>query len=198
MIIGLYGINRLGKSTQANLLVERIRREWGPVEYLKFPAYTLEPTGPLINNYLRPVSGIKNPHGFTAREFQLLNVQNKKDAQNILHNLHCSGHLVLEDYIGTALAWGMSTGIDRKLLETLHAGLLTEDIAILFEGEPFLSGTEKGHTHEENDLLTEKARQAFLSLAKEYGWTIVNANQSREKVETDIWDVIQRHTPSLV
>jgi len=190
MIIGLYGINRVGKSRQVELLAERIRKEWGPVESLKFPMYKLEPTGPLINNYLRPVDGVKNPHQLTPREFQLLNVQNKKDAQKVLSDLSKAGHLILEDYTGTAIAWGMGTGVSKDLLETLHSGFITEDVAILLDGEPFLSGTEKGHTHEENDVLTDAVRKIHQTLAEEYSWHIVASHRDEGEVHEEIWKCV--------
>ncbi len=52
-LIVFYGINNLGKSTQAELLVERIKQEGKKAQHIKYPIYELEPTGSMINRYLR-------------------------------------------------------------------------------------------------------------------------------------------------
>ncbi len=55
MLITLYGVNNIGKSTQARFLVERLQAEGHRVEYLKYPIYDLEPTGILGNQGIRDI-----------------------------------------------------------------------------------------------------------------------------------------------
>lgn len=51
--IALYGINNIGKSTQVNLLFRRLFAAGIPVESVKYPIYTLDPTGTKLNEILR-------------------------------------------------------------------------------------------------------------------------------------------------
>ena len=53
MFITLYGINNIGKSTQALRLVERLKAEGFDAVYVKFPVYDVEPTGVYLNQFLR-------------------------------------------------------------------------------------------------------------------------------------------------
>lgn len=53
---------------------------------------------------------------------------------------------------------------------------------------------EKIHIHEQNGGLIQKVRKKHLQLAKEFGWKIVNANQSREKV----FETIQKEIDKLL
>jgi len=193
MRIALYGINRIGKSTQAGMLVDRLEKApgyGGYAAHIKFPVYALEPTGPLINNYLREVDGEKNPHGLSPREFQLLNIINRKDFAPTLRGIARIKHVVLEDYVGTGIAWGIGAGVDKELLFSLNSGLPKTNVNILLDGKPFLSGTEKGHTHEENDTLTFSVRRAHIDLAKEFHWHVVDANRVEQEVHSDIWRIV--------
>src|SRR3990167_455956 len=102
-LIVFYGINNLGKTTQAKLLVDKIRARGNKAEYLKYHVYELEPSGPLINQYLRA----GNPYKFSAREFQILAAVNKYHYQPILQaRLEQGINIVAEDYWATSVAWG--------------------------------------------------------------------------------------------
>ena len=173
-LIVLYGINNLGKTTQAKMLVEWLNSIGIFAVYLKYPIYDLWPTGQRINAYLRD----GNPEHLTPLEFQELQVKNRKDFQDILKGYLDNGIWVIaEDYVGTGIAWGMAAGIDQAKLEDMNASLIKEDFVFFFDGERFTSGIEKGHTHEKDAEYTEKARVAHQQLAQKYGWERVDANK---------------------
>lgn len=185
--IVMYGINNLGKSTQAHLLVHTMQKLGKKAEYLKYPVYTLGPTGPKINEILRK----KIVQNISEENFQSLYAQNRRDFEPRLLKKLCEGvNIVAEDYIGTGLAWGITKGADPQILECQNQNLLPEDIAILLDGERFLDGKEDSHLHEESDKLMKKCRETHRMLAKKLGWHIIHANQPREKVQHDIWEVV--------
>lgn len=187
--IVLYGINNLGKSTQAKLLVEKLKRKGYKAEYLKYPIYDLKPSGPLINDYLR--NG--NPFSLTPGQIQIIYVLNRTQFQLIIESKLASGiHIVAEDYIGTGIAWGMGAGVDETLLKRLNQHLLREDLAFLFEGQRFSEGIEDNHQHEQNDELTEKVRLAHEKLGQEYGWLQINANQEIGVISEEIWREVSK------
>ena len=61
----------------------------------------------------------------------------------------------------------------------------------MFDGERFLSSREVNHKHEQDTTLTNKVREEFLSLASLYQWNVINANQTIEKIQDEIWDFIK-------
>lgn len=188
-LIVIYGINNLGKTTQAELLVQKIKEMGHKAEYLKYPLYDFETAGPYINSYLRE----GNPENFSPREFQILNVLNRTQFEPILKSKLSSGiNIVAEDYTGTGIAWGMGAGVEKGLLINLNSDLLKEDVSLLFDGHRFLDGKEKGHTHEEDNDLTKKVRKAHLELADDFGWKKINPNQDIEKVHKDVWSIIEK------
>src|ERR1051325_8874899 len=95
--ITIYGVNNLGKTTQARLLAGEIA-EWVTQKtgitdgvksvYRKYPIYELPPSGPMINRYLRsdrrdPLNprsdnaDRRNPFGLSPREAQIMYVLNR-------------------------------------------------------------------------------------------------------------------------
>lgn len=186
-LIVLYGINNLGKSTQARLLVERLGKRGLAATYLKYPLYELEPSGPIINEYLR----LGNPRELTVREFQLLQIMNRTQYDATLRQRLAAGEwIVAEDYVGTGIAWGMGAGVTRDFLEVLNAHLTPEDLAFLFRGRRFMEAQEKNHRHETDDELTEAVTRAHDELGRDRGWIGVDANSSIEDIASRIWRTV--------
>ena len=115
-LIVLYGINNIGKTTQAQLLVNRLQAAGYLASYLKYPLYELRPSGPLLNDYLRA----GNPWKLSAREAQIIYALNRFQYQEELERELASGQwIVAEDYVGTGLAWGWGAGVDLDFLEAI-------------------------------------------------------------------------------
>lgn len=188
-LIVLYGINNLGKTTQAKMLVDRLRREGHTALYVKYPIYDLAPSGPLLNDAIRK----KNPHKLTPRELQLLFAFNRAQYESVLTAALAKGmHVVAEDYYGTGIAWGEGYGVDGKFLRDINSAFLKEDVAILMRGKRFTFAIEKNHAHEENTELIERVRIAHERLAKEYGWIPVDVIDGKEKMHEKIWTVVKK------
>lgn len=178
-LIVFYGTNNLGKSTQARLLVEKLKNLGLKAEYFKYPLYDLEPFGPMLSQYLR--NG--NPYDLSAREAQLIYVLNRTQYQKELtEKLNFGINVIAEDYVGTGIAWGVGAGIDQGFLEKINSHLIKEDLGILFEGERFKSSIEENHKHETNDEFTKKVRQIHLDLGQKFNWKTINANLSIEEI----------------
>ena len=181
--IVLYGINNLGKSTQAELLVENLQQQGHDAIYMKYPVYDLEPSGPMINAYLRQ----GNPHNLSAREAQLIYTLNRTQYEKVLLQQLQEGKIIIaEDYTGTGIAWGVGAGVEKDFLVEVNSHLLKEDIAFLFEGERFTQGIEATHKHEQDNDLTTTVRQAHKELAQDYGWVEIDANREREVIQQEL------------
>jgi thymidylate kinase len=186
--IVFYGINNLGKTTQAKKLVERLIEQGHQAEYLKYAIYNLEPSGPVLNGYLRE----GNPFNLSAREFQIFQALNRTQYETTLKQKLENGIIVVaEDYTGTGIAWGMGADIDKAFLEKINSHLLREDLAILFDGDRFMQGVEDGHKHETDDEFTNKVRKIHNNLGEEYGWKKINANDDIDSIHKKIWDLTQ-------
>ena len=190
MFIVLYGINNIGKTTQAHMLCERLKKEGVPVEYVKYPVYDLEPTGPRLNRILR--------HGeepdIHPRDLQDIYARNRRDFEPQLRRKLREGiWVVAEDYTGTGIAWGMSNGVSLTELERINEGLLREDIAILLDGERFLKAREERHLFESRDRLAKESRRIHRQLARRYGWEIMDVRGDPAVVHAGVWGIVEPH-----
>lgn len=189
LFIALYGVNGVGKTTQALKLLERINKTGRCAQYTKFPNYTLLPTGPRINDYLRK----GNPEKLTPEQFVELCAENRLAAEPRIKEMLALGNVVIaEDWTPTGIVWGIATGVSKEKVHEVNSGFLVEDISILLEGKPFAEGKEKGHTYEENSRLLSSVRKQYLAMAEEIGdWNFVASNQTEERVHSNIWDIVE-------
>lgn len=184
-LIVFYGINNLGKSTQARLLVDKLQQEGYKAEYIKYPIYDLEPSGRMLNDYLRE----GNPLNLSAKEVQAIYALNRTQYQDELSKKLAEGiNVVAEDYTGTGIAWGLGAGVGENYLKDINSHLIKEDMAILFDGERFKQSIEEGHKHENNNDLINKVRWSHLKLKEENGWIKIDANLKIEEIRGIIWD----------
>lgn len=184
--IVIYGPNNIGKTTQVDLM-ETVWRLWQrPYLRIKYPIYSLEPTGPMINKVLRENMKMRDV------DLQEWYARNRRDFEpSLLKCLESGTDVIAEDYVGTGLAWGLTRGIDRLLLEGVNWGLLEPDVAICLLGERFSSGIEKRHRFEGmGQEVWEKNRSIHEQLANELGWRIVSANGRELDVHNRIMEVI--------
>ena len=182
--IVIYGINNIGKTTQCKNIVNYLKSKGLKAKYLKSPNYNTK-SGKEINKILR-----SRKQTVSEKEFQELYTKNRFEQQKeVINCLKNNINVVMEDYVGTGLAWGNVKGLSLDFLKKLNKRLLKENIAILLNGKRFASGKEKFHLHEQGNLI-EKVRKKYLELAKEYKWHVVNANQSKEKVFEEIKKIL--------
>ncbi len=188
-LIVLYGINNLGKSTQAKLLVEKMKDNGYQAEYLKYPIYELRPSGVVLNNYLRENNSFK----LSPREAQIIYALNRTQFQDqLIAKLKSGVNIIAEDYTGTGLAWGLGAGVDENFLKEINSHLIKEDLVFLFDGERFKQAIEQGHQHENNEDLMNKVRWAHLKLREEYNWLKINANLAIEEIHEQLWTEVEK------
>ncbi|NCF74881.1 MAG: hypothetical protein GWO87_00110 [Xanthomonadaceae bacterium] len=158
-------------------------------EYLKYPLYNLEPSGQILNNFLRQ----GNSYNLSPREAQIIYVLNRTQFEPILKKKLEQGiNIIAEDYVGTGIAWGIGVGVEQKFLEKINLHLLKEDLSILFDGKRFNKAIEKNHKYEIDKKLVKKVRKIHLKLRKKYGWKKINANLSVEKINEILWNKIRK------
>ncbi len=188
-LIVLYGVNNLGKTTQAKLLVEKLNSTGHRAKYLKYPVYDLAPSGPMINSYLRE----GNPQKLSHREAQMLYAMNRAQYESKLkEDLEQGFDIVAEDYWGTGVAWGVGAGVDQKFLLELNDHFLKEDLALLLVGIRIVPSFEDNHLHEQDEAFTNKVNQVHQDLGQQFGWKMIDAIGSIEEVRGRIWAIVEK------
>lgn len=184
--IVLYGVNNLGKTTQAQQLVKHLILSGQNAEYLKYPVYESK-MGRLINNYLRG----GNFYYLSPREAQIIySLDRTVYEKELTAKLDAGINVVAEDYVGTGLAWGIGNGVEETFLRYINSHLLREDLAILLDGERYHASAEKEHHNELDESLIRRVRSIHLRLGHELGWIKINANQTKEEVHESVWNVV--------
>lgn len=183
--IVLYGVNNLGKSTQLTLLQTALAAQGQTVVRRKSPNYDL-PSGRVINAILREG---RQAHNIELQQWQAINMHQEQVA--IAEALEADATVLSEDYWGTTIAWGLGGGLARTDLDAMVDGLRTPHVSILLHGERFLDSTESGHRHETNTELTDLVQAHHRTLADEFGWHKVNANQDVQDVHRKIMKLVE-------
>ena len=188
IFIAIYGINNIGKTTQAKRLALRLRRLGKRAAYLKYPIYNQKPTGPLLNRVLR--GGKKQK--MKEEQLQLLFVLNRYQFQpKLLEMLKKGTIIVAEDYTETGIAWGTAKGAHPAEMESMNKFLVQEDLGILFEGKRVLRSKEKGHIHEQNDLISRRCQKIFAGLAKGRKWARVKVSPDKDITAARLWKIVR-------
>ncbi len=189
-LITIYGINNIGKSTHAHLLVKRLQDEGFDAVYVKYPIYDIEPTGTFLNRVLRE-SGHTGQQ-MSEEELQMWFTLNRYQFESRLRGWLSHGKIVIaEDYIGTGIGWGVTKGADQAWLESLNQYLLPADFSLLLEGSRTMKAKEEGHIHEANDELVEQARAVFARLAEAYRWTRIQIEPVKEDTAEKIYKEVR-------
>ena len=190
-MITLYGINRIGKTTQSKLLVDFFLTRGKKASHMKYPVYDFEPDGPFIYKYLRDPR-FRHKHKLTTEELQKKYVKNRRDNEPALKKRLDAGEwVIVEDYVGTGIAWGLTWGADLEYLEKINEDLFQADLSILLHGNSFDLSLEAGHRNETSDEKMKICKNFHWLLGERYGWKKVNANQSIEAVARDINTIVE-------
>lgn len=190
LFITIYGINNIGKTTHVRLLCERLKKDGHDAFFLKYPLYSLPPTGPFLNRILRRHDG--KGQKISEEELQMWFTLNRYQFQPRLEYLLSQGKIVIaEDYIGTGIAWGTAKGASEEWLTHLNQHLLQEDLSILLQGQRFLKSKERGHLHEVDDPLVHKTGEILRRLAKKNGWHTLEAGKDREETAEKIYKLVK-------
>jgi len=192
LFIVLYGTNGVGKTTQAKLLADWLSELRYEVQQIKFPLYGLPPTGPRIDRYIHGDGngGTVNPENISVKEFQELCAENRRDGAGLIEDWLADGCIVIaEDWTYGGIVWGMATGVPKKAAYAMNTDFIREDAKILIDALPFTK--EERHIHEEDSALVARVRNLYIDIARAEGWPIVNGNQDRIIVHSQITDIVR-------
>ena len=221
LFVAFEGCEGSGKSTQSQLLYERIRDSGFTTLMVHEPGTT--PLGNYLRNYLKsklPLSKEAELLLFEAARAQLV-------ADHIKPNLEHRRVVISDRYIGSSIAYqGYGRNIDIGIIEELNEFATTgiiPDITFLLDVEPaeglrrvgspqlYLAlepdaGTElgrlevEGHRRFEDQPLKfhSAVRDGYLKIAEKYPdtWTIVDANRPQGQIAEEIWHCVSSRLPA--
>lgn len=190
ILVVITGIPNIGKSFQRDLAVRWLKSIIleKQATKVKYPVRHVTPTGTKILDYLYN----DNPKRLSPVDFQLENVFNKSNYEPTLVELLKKNDVVIvENYTGTSIAYGMLDGIDKSVLINMNEGLLAADVTILLDGKSFRGNPSKRkNVYEKDHQKMKQLRLIHRDLAKEFRWKIVNANRPVQRIHEDVKSII--------
>jgi dTMP kinase len=183
-LIAIEGIDQAGKRTQANLLAAGIKKTGRKVSVWNFPDYTT-PLGKQLKAYLNGRIRLE------LHAVHLLYGANKWEvAGKLIGRIERGEVAIVNRYSPSNLAYGVAHGLSRDWLLAVEEGLPQPDVVVVLDVHPRTSLLRKrrGRDVHESDLTyLKKVSRAYLSLAKRYGWRVVDGQGYVQKVQKSVW-----------
>ncbi|KAG2209673.1 hypothetical protein INT46_004238 [Mucor plumbeus] len=193
LLIVVEGCDRSGKSTQCENLVAKLQQNGMDSELVKFPDRTTQ-TGKMIDSYLQHKSDLDD------HAIHLLFSANRWEAMKALsEKLNNGTTLIVDRYAFSGVAFSSAKGLDLEWCRNPDIGLLTPDVVLFLDltiDEAEKRGGFGQERYEKRDLQI-KVREEFMKL-KDDSWKFIDASQSKDKVQQDIWNIIETSKDHLI
>ena len=188
-LIAIEGIDQAGKKTQTRLLAKVMRRRGWRVSIWEFPNYTT-PLGSQLKAYLAGKSPLD------LRAAHLLYAANRWEvAEDLEREIRGGVNVIVNRYWPSNLAYGISHGLPADWLSSLDRGLPRPDLVVVLDISPSTSLKRKRagrDVHEANLAYLKKVRNAYLRLARRYGWRIVDGEQDSKTLQSQLADLVSQ------
>ena len=194
MLITFEGLDFSGKSTQIQLLVDRLKRERVDVLLVR------EPGGTSIGERIRSLLLDRNVAGMsTVGELFLFSASRVQLVEEVIKPALARGTIVICDrfYDSTTAYQGWGRGIPLEAVRAINgtaAGGLVPDVTVFLDMPPGMieariSKRNLKDRMESNDrTFYERVRNGYLALAKEEKrFFVVDGTQSVEQLHEQIW-----------
>lgn len=191
----LEGGERVGKTTQSEVLVGTLRHRGFSVQFIREPGGTKE--GEVLrelvkDNRLKYVPMVQ-AHLHNAARIQMLD--------NVVHPLLERGVWVVSDrcYLSTIVYQGHAQGLligDMRILTSLATRTLEPDLIIVLDGLPERMQLRRDDTGSDDRYDNESVRfhhlirDGYLYEAREFGHPLINADDDEGAVTNQIWRIV--------
>lgn len=188
VFVAIEGVDSVGKKTQTAALKAWLRSKGLAVGTMSFPVYETS-IGKEIAKFL--AGEVHYPPQVRAMLYAA-NRWEKKDSMAVL--LSKNDVLVVNRYLGSNLAYGVSSGLRLDWLLGLEAGLPEPDLVLLLDAPPAKLSLRKKRkdSYEEDARLQAKARRAYLKLADMLKWSVIDADAGVEETTTAVRSAVSR------
>jgi dTMP kinase len=183
IFIAVEGVDAVGKRTQTSILSSWLASKGFKTLTLSFPVYETV-IGREIRRFLDGT--VNYPQEVRALLYAANRWEKKADLETILASTDVT---IVNRYTGSNLAYGTSNGLDLEWLLTLEAGLPKPDLVLVLDAPPAKLVPRRSRnkdSYERNLELQERARTAYLTLAKKFGWRVVDASSGIDETKSTI------------
>ncbi|BGO97593.1 Deoxythymidylate kinase Thymidylate kinase [Rhodotorula toruloides ATCC 204091] len=179
------GLDRSGKSTQVQRLVDALNARGVQTKGARFPDRTLS-TGKMIDSYLSQKADLDD------RAIHLLFSANRWErASQILEDLRNGVTVVCDRYAFSGIAFSAIKGLSWNWCRAPDVGLPQPDLVLFLRVSPEVAQQRGGFGQEryETSEVQAKVEKAFTKLGQSVGkdvWTEIDADKGVDEVHEEI------------
>jgi len=189
ILIAIEGIDAAGKRTQSSILQAWFNSKGLTTRTLSFPVYETT-IGKEIRKFLD--GSVDYPQQVRAMLYAANRWEKKTELEAVLSKTDVT---IVDRYSGSNLAYGVSNGLELEWLLHLEEGLPEPELVLLLDASPTKLVPRRGDrkdSYERNASLQEKAREAYIGLAKRFGWSIVDADGGIEETSRGVISAVSQ------
>lgn len=188
-LIVIEGLDRTGKTTQTELLIQKLHELNLKNKLIKFPERTTN-IGKIINTYLSDKSFELNDQAihllFSANRWELVDTIKKCLNEGI--------NVLLDRYVYSGCAYSSAKGLDFEWCMSPDKGLPKPDATIFLQFKDGSNSNRSGFGDERYELIEfqKKVEIAFTNFIKNDEWKPISVdNLSIDEVHAKIWKEIE-------
>lgn len=184
--ICIEGLDGCGKTTQAKLLVKKLKKSHNAV-------YTAEPSGGKIGTLIRKSYLYGEKRLSVVLEALLFAADRIEHIENEVFPALNEGRLVISDrYVFSSLAYQGAAGLSLEWLEKVNEHALQPDLAVFIDVNPLrvMSRLKPKKSVMENLETQQKVREMYLKFVEDGRLTRINGDKSETEVAIEVYDVV--------
>jgi len=187
-IIVIEGIDKAGKTTQANLLLKKLKGK----KYVKFdfPDYST-PVGIEIKQFL------DGKRDYSDEVKMMLLSANRWEKKSEIESIIGKGTtIIMNRYYQSNLVYGISKGLKLKWLLALDEGLPKADLVVVIDIKTNTlvrrSRNDITDTFEQDLDLIRKVRRNYKMLANKFNWHIIDGEDTVNIVNVQVVELVRK------
>lgn len=187
-IIVIEGIDKAGKTTQANLLLKKFKSKCVKFD---FPDYTT-PIGKEIKQFL------DGRRDYSDQVKMMLLSANRWEKKTEIERVIAKGTtIIMNRYYQSNLVYGVSKGLELDWLLALDEGLPKADLVIVIDIKTDTLVTRSKNsiidTFEKDRELIRKVKKTYRLLAKKFKWNVIDGEKSVDDVHSQVLRIVRNN-----
>uniref|UniRef100_A0A914BXN9 Thymidylate kinase n=1 Tax=Acrobeloides nanus TaxID=290746 RepID=A0A914BXN9_9BILA len=184
-LIVFEGLDRSGKTTQTQKLLEFFQKNGKKSVIQRFPDREEPLTGPTIDNFLKTATTVSQ----SKEVIHLLFSANRWACMDrIRSQLNEGTHVIMDRYSFSGIAYSLAKGMDKAWVCQPEVGLLKPDLVLFFDIDPTVVMARNGfggEALERSDFQAAVYAKMNEIFQKEY-WKKINAAETIENVHEEV------------
>ena len=187
VFICIEGLDGCGKTTQAKLLVKKLKKHYDAV-------YTAEPSRGKIGKFIKKNCLHSEKRGSVLVEALLFTADRVDHVQNEILPALSKGRVVVSDrYVYSSYAYQGAAGLELEWIETLNECAIRPDLAIFIDVKPetVVQRLKRKKSVMENLETQTKVREVYLKYVKKNQLVRLDGNKPKRAVAKELMRTVK-------